>query len=149
MNNLPMVLRFCSGSSTPASALRNVPRRVDVHQRNVVAVAEQRHDLLRLAEPQQAVIDEHAGELLADRLVDEHGGDRRVDAAGQSADHAALADLLADFLDRLVLEGAHGPVAGKPGDLAHEIAQQRGAVRRVHHLEMELGGVEFARRRRR
>ncbi len=34
-----------------------------------------------------------------------------IDAAGQSADHPALADLRADFLDRLVLEGAHGPVA--------------------------------------
>ena len=118
---------------------------VDVHQRDVVAVAEQRHDLLRLGEPQQAVIDEDAGELLADRLVNEHGGDRRVDAARQSADHPALAHLLADLLDRLVLEGAHGPVAGKAGDLAHEIAQQGRAVRRVHHFEMELRGVELAR----
>src|SRR5476651_2041620 len=59
--------------------------------------------------------------------------------------HAALADLLADFLDRLVLEGAHGPVAGQPGDVAHEIANERRAVRRVHDFEMELRGVEFAR----
>ena len=50
--------------------------RVHVHQRDVVAVAEQRHDLLGLGEPHQAVIDEHAGELLADRLVDQHRGDR-------------------------------------------------------------------------
>ena len=116
-----------------------------MHQRDVVAVAEQRHHLLRLGEPHQPVIDEHAGELVADRLVDQHRGDRRVDAARQPADHPALADLLADFLDRLVLEGAHGPVAGAAGDLAHEIAQQRGAMRRVHHFEMELGGVELAR----
>ena len=95
------------------------------------------------------MIDEDAGELLADRFVDQHGGDRRVDAAGQAADHAALADLLADFLDRLVLEGAHGPVAGEARDLAHEIADQRRAVRRVHDFEMELRGVEFALRRRR
>ena len=43
--------------------------------------AKQRQHLLGFAEPQQAVIDEHAGELLADRLVDEHGGDRGIDAA--------------------------------------------------------------------
>ncbi len=43
-----------------------------------------------------------------------------------------------------MLEGAHGPVAFGAGDLAHEIAQQRGALRRVHDLEMELRGVEFA-----
>ena len=117
---------------------------VDVDERNVVAVAEQRDDLLRLAKPQQAVIDEHASELLTDRLVDENRGDRRVDAAGQAADDAALAHLLADLLDRLVLEGVHGPVAGQGRHLAHEIAQEGRAMRRMHHLEMELGGVEFA-----
>ena len=90
------------------------------------------------------MIDEHAGELLADRLVDQHGGDRGVDAAGEPADHPALADLAADFLDRLVLERAHRPVAGAAGDLAHEIAQDGGAVRRVHDLEMELRRVELA-----
>ncbi len=115
-----------------------------MHERNVVAVAEQVHDLLAFAEAQQAVVDEHAGELLADRLVDQHGGDRGVDAAGQAADHPALADLRADPVDRLVLEGAHGPVAGRAGDFSHEIAQQRGAARRVHHLGMELHRVELA-----
>ncbi len=117
---------------------------LDMHQRDVVGAAEQRDHLLGLAEPQQTVIDEHAGELLADRFMDQHGGDRGIDAAGQAADHLALADLLADFLDRLVLEGAHGPVAFGARDLAHEIAQERRAMRRVHHFEMELGGVEFA-----
>ena len=90
---------------------------VDVHQRNVVVAAEQRHHLLGLGEPHQAVVDEHAGELLADRLVDQHRGDRGVDAARQAADHPALADLRADLLDRLLLEGAHGPVAAQPAIL--------------------------------
>ena len=65
-----------------------------MHERNVVAVPEQRHDLLGLAEPQQAVVDEHAGELVADRLVDQHGRHGAIDAAGEPADHPALADLL-------------------------------------------------------
>jgi hypothetical protein len=115
-----------------------------VDERDVVAVAKQRHHLLALGEPQQAVVDEHAGELLADRLVDQHRGDRAVDAAGQPADHAPRADLRADLLDRLLLEGAHGPVALAAGDLAHEVADERGAVRGVHDLEVELGGVELA-----
>ena len=140
-----MVLRFCSGSVTPVERAEEQLFRLNVHERDVVAVAEQRHDLLRLAEPQQAVVDEHAGELLADRLVDQHRRHRRVDAAGQAADHPALADLLADLLDRLVAERAHGPVAAAADDLADEIAQQRRAVRRVHDLEMELRGVELAR----
>ena len=115
-----------------------------MHQRNVVAVAEQRCDLLTLGKPQQTVIDEHAGELFADRFVDEYGGHRTVDAAGQSADHAACANLLTDFLDRLVLESAHRPVAGQPCDVADEIADQLGAVRRVINLRMELHRIEFA-----
>ena len=55
-----------------------------------------------------------------------------------------VADLAADFLDRFQLERAHGPVAGAAGDLAHEIAQDGGAVRRVHDFEMELRRVELA-----
>ena len=62
-----------------------------MHQPDVEAVAEGRHHLLGLALPQQAVIDEDAGELVADRLVDQHRGDRRIDAAGQAADHPPAA----------------------------------------------------------
>ena len=36
---------------------------------------------------QQAVIDEDAGELVADGAVDERGRHRRVHAAGEGADH--------------------------------------------------------------
>ena len=145
MNSLPIVLRFCFGIGDAGELAEEQRLRLHVHERNVVVVAEQRHDLLRLAEPQQAVVDEHAGELLADRLVDQHRRDRGIDAARKPADHPALADLLADLLDRLLPERAHGPVAAAADDLADEIAQQRRAVRRVHHLEMELRGVEFAR----
>ena len=59
-------------------------------------VAEQAQHLLRLALPQQAVIDEDAGELVADRLVDQDRGDGGIHAAGEAADHLALAHLGAD-----------------------------------------------------
>ncbi len=81
MNSLPMVLRLTSGSVDAFERVEEQVFGAHVHQRDVVAVAEQRHHLLGLAEPQQAVVDEHAGELLADRLVDQHRRDRRVDAA--------------------------------------------------------------------
>src|SRR3954452_25474869 len=74
--------------------------------------------------------------------MNENRGDRAVDATGQPADHPALADLLSDFLDRLVLERAHGPVAAALRDLTDEIAQELRALRRVHHFEMELRSVE-------
>ena len=55
--------------------------------------AERLDDLLGLVRPHQPVVDEHAGELVADRLVDEQRRDRRVDAAGEAADHPLRADL--------------------------------------------------------
>ena len=50
-------------------------------------------------------------------------------------------DMLADLLDRLLAIGAHGPVAGEPGE-AREVLQQQPAVRRVVHLGMELHRIE-------
>ncbi len=47
---------------------------VNMHQRNVVVMPEQIDDGFRLVLPQHAVIDEHAGELLADGFVNENGG---------------------------------------------------------------------------
>src|SRR5215469_14216010 len=77
--------------------------------------------------------------------MDQHRGNGRVVAPGEPADYPALADLAANLFDRLLFEGAHGPVAGAAGDLAHEIAQDGGAVRGVHDFEMKLRGVELAR----
>ena len=87
-----------------------LPSRINVDERDVVVVAEHRHDLVGLVEPHQAVVDEDAGELVADRLVDQHRRDRGVDAAREAADHPALADLRADLLDHALAVGGHGPV---------------------------------------
>ena len=107
--------------------------------------AEQAHHLVRFALPHEAVIDEHAGELIADRLVDQHRRDRRIDAARQAADHPRLADLRADAGDLLVAEGGHRPVALEAGDLEQEIGDELRAVGRVNHLRVEHGRVVAAR----
>ncbi len=52
------------------------------------------------------------------------------------------ADLLADRLDRMSAIGAHRPVAFDARDVVDEIRQELRAVRRVHHLGMELKRVE-------
>ncbi len=67
------------------------------------------------------MIDEHAGQLLADRFVDQHRGNRAVDAAGQAADHPALADLLSDLRDLGVAERTHRPIARAAADVPSEI----------------------------
>jgi hypothetical protein len=105
-------------------------------------VAEHGDDLFGLALPQQPVIDENACQLVADRLVDQHGGDRGIDTARQPADHLLVAHLFADCGDGLFAIGAHRPVAGKARD-AHEVFVKTRAVRGVMHLGVELHGIEM------
>jgi hypothetical protein len=68
MKTRPMILRFCSGSLTPASASRKRSTRVDVHQLEVEAPAEHPLDLGALALSQEAVVDEDAREPVAEAL---------------------------------------------------------------------------------
>ena len=117
---------------------------VHMDQRQIVVLAEHCDDFCRLVLPHQAVVDEDAGELVADRLVDQDSGHRRVDAARKRTDHLAVADLLADRFNRMVAIGPHRPVALDAGDVVDEICQQFRAVGRVHHLGVELHGVEVA-----
>ena len=63
-------------------------RRVDGDELDAEVRVERALHLLALVQPQQARVDEHAGELIADRPMHERRGDRRVDAARQAADHA-------------------------------------------------------------
>ena len=90
---------------------------IDVDQRDVVTAAEQTDDLARLARAHQPVIDEHAGQPLADRFVDQHGGDRAVDPARQAANHPSVPDLLADLGDLRVAE--LGPSSSRPPARRH------------------------------
>jgi len=116
---------------------------VAVHQLDVKAVAEGLDHLLRLAHAQQTVVDENTGELIADGLVDQHRGDRRIDAAGQAADDLTVADLGPNLGDLFLAKIGHRPVAGAARDLVHEIAEQFAAVRCVDHFRMELHAVKW------
>ena len=102
MNFSPMRLRFSSGSVDAGEAREEALLGVDVDERHLEVVAEGLDDLLGLVLAQQAVVDEDAGQLVADRLVDEQRGDRGVDAAREGADDALVADLRADPLDLLL-----------------------------------------------
>jgi hypothetical protein len=90
------------------------------------------------------VVDEHAGQLLADRLVDQHRRDRAVDPARQAADHPPLptcSRMSAILASRKL---GHRPVAGAAADVAHEIGEQLAAVGRVHDLGVEHQAEEAA-----
>ena len=81
MNSAPMTLRLASGSVTPRELVEEAVLGVDGDERDLEVVAEGGDDLLALVLAHQAVVDEHARELVADRAVHEQRGDRRVDAA--------------------------------------------------------------------
>ena len=132
----------------PLERLEEFVGRVDMDERDVEMAAEQAHHLLRLALAHEAVIDEDAGQLVADRLVDQHRRDRRIDAAREAADHARLADLRADARDLLGAEGGHRPVALEARDLVQEIGDELRPVGRMDHLGVEHGRVVAARFRR-
>ena len=88
MNSAPIALRLASGSETPREPREEALLGVDRDERHLEVVAERGDHLVALVLAHQAVVDEHAGQLVADRAVDEQRGDRRVDPAGEPADHA-------------------------------------------------------------
>ena len=118
--------------------------RVDVDERHVEVLLERLDHLLGLVLPQEAVVDEHARELVADGAVDEQRRHRRVDAARERADDVLVADLLADQLDLLLDELERRPGRRRLAGVEHEVAEDVGAARRVRHLGVELDGVEAA-----
>ena len=93
----------------------------------------------------QAVVDENAVELLADCLVDQHGCDGAIDAAGKPADYPFDTNLLLDCRDRLVREKNPSSSRLDAGYLGHEVLQDSFAVRRVRHFRVELDGIELPR----
>ncbi len=118
---------------------------VRMDERNVVVVPEHADHFIGLVQAKKAVVDEDAGQLVADRLVDQDGRHRAVHAAGQTADDLLVADLLTDPGDRILTIGVHGPVAGEARD-TDKILIKLPAVRRMVHFRMELNRIEVARR---
>ena len=116
---------------------------VSVDQRNIVVVPEHGHHFFRLVLTEQTVVDEHTGQLIADRLVDQNRGDRTVHAARQAANNPLAPDLLTDLADRLLAIRAHRPVAAEPC-FADEVFVERFAVGSVVHFRMELDRIEAA-----
>src|SRR4029079_7205687 len=139
-DDLPLALGFVDAGEAVEETLAGV----DVDQLDAEALAEPLDHLVGLALAEQAVIDEHAGEPIADRLVDERRGGGGVDPAGESADDAAVADLIANPFDLLVDDRRRRPLLLTAGHLAQEALEDGLAVRRVHDLGVELDPVEAA-----
>ena len=99
----------------------------------------------RLRLPEQTVVDQDAGELVADRPAEErcdHGG---VDTARQAADHPVAADPPPDLFDLCRGEVVEPPVPGAAAGLDEKISEDRAARWGVRDLRVELQTVDGQR----
>ncbi|MNU46932.1 hypothetical protein D3C71_358050 [compost metagenome] len=90
------------------------------------------------------MVDEDAGQLVADGAVDQGCRDGGVNAAGQAQDDVVGAHLRADFFHRFADVVGHVPVRLAAADFMHETAEHGLALHRVRHFRVELHAVELA-----
>ncbi|SLH08199.1 Uncharacterised protein [Mycobacteroides abscessus subsp. abscessus] len=112
--------------------------RVDGHQLGTGGRDEILLHLLALARAQQSVIDEHAGQPVADGALHQGGRHRAVHAAGQAADRVAVADLRAHLLHQHIGDVRRCPARRDTRQLVQEPAQHLLAVRGMQHLGVVL-----------
>ena len=142
-----MILRFSSGSATPSSASKK--RSAAFTRITLICMCSANVSMtwspsLWRSKP---MVDEHAGQLVADGLVQQRRDHRRIDAARQPQQHLAVADLLTDLLDRVRDDVARRPVARQPQMSRTKRLQDLHALQRMRHFGMKLHAVEIAVRR--
>src|SRR6185503_4758078 len=137
-DDLALLLRVAHAGQLAEELLAGVAgAKVDLE-----VVAEGGLDEVAFVLTEQAVVDEDADELVADRLVEQGRDDGGIDAAREAADHLAGLHLLAHAANRLLDEVAHRPVAGALADLVDEVFEEHLAARRVGNLRVELHTIE-------
>ena len=109
-DDLALLLRIFDAAQLAQETLA----RIDLDHLHIELADERFHDALRFAFAQQAMVDEHASQLVADRLVQQHRHDRGIHAAAQRTQHLAVADLRADLANRILDERCHLQLPSQP-----------------------------------
>ena len=146
MNSPPMILRFCSGSVTPASLVEEARAGVDDAQIDLEGAAEDRRDLRALAGAKQAVVDEDA------RQPSRRSPCRTSAAATAEStppDRPQITRRVGPTCSAMsaTASSTNEPSSSRraPQTPKQEVGQQLGAARRVHDLGMELHALELRR----
>ena len=139
-DDLALLLRVGDAGEPAEKALLGV----DPDDLHAHVTGEGAHHLIALAEPQQAVVDEDAGELVADGAVEQGGDHAGIDAAGESEQHLVGADLGADAGDAVFDDVARGPEPSAAADVVDEALDDALALAGVGDLGVELHAVEAA-----
>ena len=146
MNAWPIRRRFSCGSVTPASAVEKLVLGMDDVQIGAEMRGEFADDRFFFVLAQQAVVDQDARQLRADRPIQQRRHDRRIDAARQPADHAVdrrLAAAADRWSPRRIRSSRQVPV--QPQTAREKIGQDFRAPRRVRHFGMKLQAVDRQR----
>ena len=140
-----MILRLRSGSVTPLEPRRN--RFVAFSYCNFMCRFGRRLPArLPPRAREQTVVDENAGEMVADGLVQQRRRHARIHAAAQAENHLVISYLFADFLDGLVDKRPHRPVFAAAAKVMHKVGNDLLPIGRVDDFGMKLQAEEFRAR---
>ena len=103
------------------------------------------HDHVAFIQAQQAVIDKHTGEFVANGAVNQGCGHRRVHAARQPKDDFFITHLRTDLGHGFFDVVAHDPVRAGLADVQHEAIEQGLTLHGVRDFRVKLHRVKAAR----
>jgi len=91
------------------------------------------------------MINEDAGEILADRFLDQGRGHGRIDAAREGAENLLVPHFRPNFLDFILNERIALPTGGTTADVINEVLEHLLSFFAMNNFGMELGGIKFFR----
>ncbi len=101
------------------------------------------HHVAELVLAEHAVVNEYAGEIIAYRLVEEHGRYRGIDTAAQAEHHLVVSELLFERGHGRFYERRGVPVAFRSADALDEVGEQLRAALTVVYFWVELHAPHF------
>lgn len=104
-------LAFALGIEDTFHALDEAVGRIDRDEANLERAGKHLANHLGFVFSHKPVIDENARQLVADGFVNQHGDDRGIDTAGETADNVAVSDLFADIGHGFFYKRFHRPVS--------------------------------------
>ena len=115
---------------------------IDVFDIDVKTLVEKLHQKLGLPFAHEALVNEHAGELIANGLVQQEGEGGGIDTTGEGQQHALLAHLGPHISHGLIDESGRGPVGFALTNVINEIAQHGHPTGGMDHLRVELHPIQ-------